>query len=200
MSGIAREGIGMDRRMTAADALRQAIAVVQGRRRGGNANLAAGLERELGEMGFTVARDYHRSSAAGEHIDCYHCGRPENLEAFVLPGSPLELHSSEGEAGRWRHWGGSDMWVCRAHPAYMDGDEALSDGWQRTMELHQAVEHLAARDGITAPLHTSEREIERLCDDFVASHAERLATLDAAAPHGGHQGRASRQLKVSDDS
>ena len=42
------------------------------------------------------------------HSD-YHCGRPENLEPFVIEGTAIELYSSEMDAGRWRHWGGADL-------------------------------------------------------------------------------------------
>ncbi len=66
-------------------------------------------------------------------------------------------------------------------------------GWERTMELDQALEHAAARDGLLGLAHTTNREVEQMVMRFEAEHAERLAALDAAAPNGGHQDRARRE-------
>lgn len=187
----------LDRETKAPAALRRAMAAVL-EAHGGDPleaeTWSIDLERSLTELGFQVAKDYHSNVNRTDHgPSCYHCGRPENTQPFVIPGTPLELRSSEGDAGRWRHWGGSDMWICRVHPNYMDGDHMYENGWERTLELDQALEHAAARDGLLGLVHTTDREVEQMVMRFEAEHAERLAALDAAAPNGGHQGRARRE-------
>ena len=147
---------------------------------------AADLSARLAKLGFVVVKDYHYALGHESH-DCEHCDRPENTNPFVIPGTPLELRSSEGDDGRFRHWGGDDVWVCRVHPDYMDGNE-VDIGRARTMDFREAVEHLAARDAKTAPLHMSSCDVIELRSAYSAANAERLTVLDASAPHGGHQG------------
>ena len=126
--------------------------------------------------------------------DDYHCGRPENVEPYVIAGTPIELYSSEMDAGRWRHWGGSDQWLCREHPYHVNA--APRDGVEdkrryRTMEVTEAAEHAVlhrhdlaeeARE-LEVPLQEAELMV------FEAQHAGRLEALDRAAPDGGHAGR-----------
>ena len=168
---------GVDREMTPEQALEAAIADLSADAAlaGGTAP-AANVAEQLRDMGFRVAKDPHSNRwgppIAGEGHDCFHCDRAENTDPFVIPGTPLELLSSEGDAGRYRHWGGSDMWICREHPNFMDGDRDEGGAVGRTMEVYEALEHLAARDGLAWALQLTHR-----------------AALDAAAPHGGHQGR-----------
>jgi hypothetical protein len=180
--------------MTAGEALRTAMAAQTAKLGAWNGDveeLSAELERSLAEIGFKVAKDYHSEVSRSDHRPtCNHCGRPENTEPFVIPGTPLELLSSERDAGRWRHWGGDDVWTCRSHPGYLDGDRAEDRSWERRMELYEAVEHLAARDGLSEPLHTPQAVIWRLIDQFEAEQADWLAALDAQAPDGGHHGAA----------
>jgi len=187
----------MEPKRTPEEALREVVGDMLAERGDAAAAPAAewseDLTRRLAEVGFKVSKDYHYRSADDPHpADCYHCGRAENPDPFVIPGTPLELQSSEGEEGRFRHWGGDDVWICRAHPTYMSGD--LSEGdVERTMDLYQAVEHLAARDGITDLLHRTIDKVERMKEPYATANATRLAALDAHAPDGGHQGVAARK-------
>lgn len=155
------------------------------------------LNRDLAEAGFKVSKDYHYGRHDGHPENCYHCGRPENLDPFVVPGTPLELRSSEGDAGRFRHWGGDDLWVCRAHPTYT-GDPSTGPAWDRTMEFHEAIEHVAARDDVPAALDLSLGELAKQEATYQGLHGDRLAALDAAAPNGGHQGAAARRAKADE--
>ena len=61
---------------------------------------AADLSDRLGKAGFRIAQDYHQGRGDGHPGNCYHCGRPENTDPFVISETPLELWSSEGDAGR----------------------------------------------------------------------------------------------------
>jgi hypothetical protein len=153
--------------------------------------LAAQLHARLREVGFAVSKDYHARSSADHSADCYHCGRPENAEPFVIPGTPLELRSSEGEEGRYRHWGGDDVWVCRTHPHYIDAERVETSPWERTMDIHEALEHLAARDDLPLVLAMATQEIEAKKAAYAIANRERLVVLDAEAPNGGHQGRSA---------
>jgi hypothetical protein len=181
------------RQATSDEALSQALKAISADLRGASdadcRRLSLELSQNLAEVGFRVSKDYHFATNEDHRCNCYHCGRPENPEPFVVPGTPLELNSCEGDEGRFRHWGGDDLWVCRAHPRYLDGDTVASSKWDRTMEWTEAVEHLAARDGLPDLLHRSSAEVTALVRAFGVANRERLAALDAAAPDGGPQGR-----------
>jgi hypothetical protein len=130
--------------------------------------------------------------------DDYHCGRPENSEPFVIPGTPIELYSSEMDAGRWRHWGGADQWLCREHPYYLGESyaEATPDRY-RTMEVFEAAEHATLhRHGLVEEARDLERPLEESSlSEFVAVNAQRLDALDRLAPDGGHAGRSESPTK-----
>src|SRR5258705_3975937 len=126
--------------------------------------------------------------------DDYHCGRPENIDPYVIPGTPVELYSSEMDAGRWRHWGGSDLWVCREHPYYVG--EAFADDTPRRyrqMEVFEAAEHATLhRHGLADEARGLEMPLqEASLSEYVAMNVKRLQALDRLAPHGGHAGRAA---------
>jgi len=123
--------------------------------------------------------------------DCRHCGRPENVLPYVIPGTQIELYSSEMDAGRWRHWGGSDMWLCREHRNYVgEAHDENDPKYYRLMEVFEAAEH--------ATLHRHQlideaRELEgplrmTALAEFEAVHAARLEALDRSGPNGGHSG------------
>ena len=126
--------------------------------------------------------------------DDYHCGRPENVEPYVIPGTSIELYSSEMDAGRWRHWGGSDQWLCREHPYYV-GEKYAEDtpNRYRTMEVTEAAEHATLhRHGLADEALELELPLqESALAEFQAQHAERLDALDRLAPEGGHAGRSA---------
>lgn len=174
---------------TAGEALREALARAAGTADGADATvLATQVEEELRALGWKVAPDWHARPAGGRHgPDCYHCGRPENTEPFVIPGTPIELFSSEGEQGRWRHWGGDDVWVCRNHPHDMDGDQP-DVSYTRAMGLGEALEHAAARDAIPKATAITIAQVNEAAVAYREVAAGRLAELDAAAPGGGHAG------------
>jgi hypothetical protein len=154
------------------------------------------LQGRLSETGFRVAKDHHWPRKRDEHpANCYHCGRPENIDPFVVPGTPLELQSSAGDAGRFRHWGGDDLWICRSHPNYLDGSRVQASAGERTMDFHEAVEHLAARDGVTDLLNKSVAEIEAMKAAYTSTKASRLSDLDRQAPNGGHEGAKAREQR-----
>ena len=128
--------------------------------------------------------------------DDYHCGRPENDDPYVIPGTPIELFSSEMDAGRWRHWGGTDIWLCREHPYYVG--ETMPDGGDRPdryrqMEVFEAAEHATLhRHGLIDEARDVERPLQMsVLSEYEVEHAERLDALDRLAPNGGHAGRAA---------
>jgi len=192
----------MDPKMTPDEALAQAgadLLATGARAARGPEGAGARLRASLAELGFAVAKDYHsraKTDRAEHDKTCSHCGRPENAEPFVVPGTPLELMYSEGDEGRFRIWGGSDLWMCRAHPHYQDGDVATGSS-ERWMEIQEAVEHLAARDHLEAPLHMRHADIEAAKAAYAAANAARLSALDAAAPGGGHQGNEARKTAAA---
>lgn len=190
----------MDRDMTPAEALTQALEASFERRGvdGDAAEWAEDLTQGLAAVGFKVSWDYHQARDDDHAGNCYHSGRPENLEPFVLSGTPLELRSSEGDAGRYRHWGGDDLWVCRAHLTYDAGEVSKGPAWDRTMEFHEAIEHLAARDGVHEAVEMTLVDVSNQEKAYLAVNADRLATLDAAAPNGGHQARTARRSQVGE--
>lgn len=158
-------------------------------------DFAAELKAGLAEHGYHVEHQYitHPVGEKREqhHADCYHCGRPENDDPFVVPGSKLrlELYSSETDAGRFRHWGGSDLWVCRNHK-YPDDHVQR---WVRTMEWTEAVDHMYARDDVD--LRNMMFEIPKEVDLYLDDHAARLQDLDRSAPHGGHAATEKRSAE-----
>lgn len=190
----------MDPTTTATEALLRAVSATLSARGDGSLSGSPqewtdGLAACLADQGFKVAKDYHYDRAPEGHpATCYHCGRPENVDPFILPGTPLELRSSEGEAGRFRHWGGPDVWACRTHLHAIDGRDE-DPTWERTMDLIEAVEHLAARDGLPEVLAMSSDEVDALISAYYVSHTERLVALDALAAKGGHQGVAARRAE-----
>ena len=189
----------MNRETTPEQGLVQAMRrVLDGRVTGGDASeWSEALSRELADAGFKVSVDYHYTRHDGHPGNCYHCGRPENPHPFVVSGTPLELRSSEGEAGRFRHWGGDDLWSCQAHPTYT-GEAGTSPDLDRTMDFHQAIEHLAARDGLPQALNLTLGEVMKQEAAYQATNADRLTALDAAAPNGGHQGESARRTKADE--
>lgn len=186
----------MDPRTSPEEALREVVGELmteRGDRAVDATEWSENLARRLGDVGFKVSKDYHYRGADDPHpADCYHCGRAENSDPFVIPGTPLELQSSEGEEGRFRHWGGDDVWICRVHPTYRSGDHSEGNV-ERTMDLYQALEHLAARDGLPDLLHRTIDEVERMKEPYATANASRLAALDAQSPDGGHRGVAARK-------
>jgi hypothetical protein len=57
---------------------------------------------------------------------CPHCSRPANDNPLRF--GPIYLASSEGDAGKWRHWGGSDIWACDDHPDW-EGEDTDTSHW-----------------------------------------------------------------------
>lgn len=190
----------MNRDTTPDEALTRAMGeVLQRRGADGDATeWSEDLTRGLAKVGFKVSKDYHYARDDGHPGNCYHCGRPENVDPFVISGTPLELRSSEGDAGRYRHWGGDDLWVCRAHLTYVAGEESTGPAWDRTMDFHEAIEHLAARDGLPEALDLSLDDVAKQEATYQSANADRLAALDAAAPNGGHQAEAARRAEAGE--
>ena len=124
--------------------------------------------------------------------DDYHCGRPENVDPYVIPDTPIELYSSEMDAGRWRHWGGADQWLCREHRYYV-GENPPEDTPRRyrTMEVFEAAEHaILHRHGLAEAARDVEVPLqEAALSAYEAEHKARLDALDRLAPDGGHAGR-----------
>ena len=126
--------------------------------------------------------------------DDYHCGRPENVDPFVIARTPIELYSSEMDAGRWRHWGGADLWLCREHPYYVGETYAEDTPTRyRLMEVFEATEHATLhRHGLANEARDLERPLrESSLSEYEALNAERLDALDRLAPQGGHAGRSA---------
>jgi hypothetical protein len=145
-------------------------------------------------MPFGIGTKEPQGHGEGEHpANCFHCGRPENTEPFVIEGTPIELYSSEGDLGRWRHWGGSDQWLCRDHRYYVGGGPLEGHDpakFYRLMEDHEAAEH-ATLHGHGLVDEARERE-SLLREALFAAESQpnpRLAALDRSAPSGGHAGR-----------
>jgi len=116
----------------------------------------------------------------------------------VIPGTPIELYSSEMDAGRWRHWGGADQWLCREHRYYVGEERPGGDDDSkryRTMEVFEAAEHATLhRHGIVDEARELERPLQQSAlTEYEALHAQRLDALDRLAPSGGHAGRRPSQ-------
>ncbi len=119
--------------------------------------------------------------------DCPHCGRPENDDPFVIPGTPVELWSSETDAGRWRHWGGADLWVCREHPNFVGEDAPDKPSRYRLMEVFEASEHATLhRHGLVEEARALEVPLQSAAlMRYSSEHRQRLAALDARGPRSG---------------
>jgi hypothetical protein len=142
-------------------------------------------------MPFGIGKKATPNDGEGEHpANCYHCGRPENTEPFTLEGTPIELYSSEGDSGRWRHWGGSDLWLCRDHPYYVGGGPLEGHDPAKTyrlMEDDEAAEHATLhRHGLVDEARAEEVRLREALRAVEAQDDARLSALDRAAPHGGH--------------
>ena len=119
--------------------------------------------------------------------DCYHCGRPENTEPFVIDGTPVELYSSETDAGRWRHWGGADLWLCRVHRYHVGEDPPEGNdvpSRYRLMEVFEAAEHaILHRHNLAEEPRAVQVPLQaQALADFQSANGERLQNLDLLAP------------------
>lgn len=97
----------------------------------------------------------------------WHCGRPINEKPLRF--GPIYLSWSEGNAGRERGWGGSDIWACDEHPEW-EGEDEDTGHWA---------------------LHGFEVDFGAIYDaakQYVLDNAAHLRALELATPDQGHLG------------
>ena len=97
----------------------------------------------------------------------WHCSRPTNEQPLRF--GPIYLAWSEGNAGRDRGWGGSDIWACDEHPQW-DGEDDSTEHWA----IH-------GFDVTFGDIVDAEKRYE-------AENADHLRALELATPDQGHLG------------
>lgn len=136
-------------------------------------DVAKGLKDRLWEHNIELVSHRSLGLKTKFHDDCYFCGRPENLNPFLIPGTPIELFVTESDAGRWRQWATDDIYRCGEH---LDRGEFYGQT--------EIGEHLIARHGYSID-HLDHAAIQAAQIEYEAEHAKALRALDKAAPKGG---------------